>query len=123
MTSCHAHPQARELRPSRRFRSAILGAVHAPIDRAREVADAQAGVIARTQLYAAGVTRAEVRAHVRARRWRRVGSQCVSTTTGALTRRQQLWAAVFEAGPRAFLDGAAALEAAGLERFRTDRIR
>ncbi len=44
-------------------------------------------------------------------------------TTGPLTRQQQLWAAVFEAGPRAFLDGASALEAAGLERFKTDRIR
>ena len=30
---------------------------------------------------------------------------------------------MFEAGPRAFLDGASALEAAGLERFKTDRIR
>jgi very-short-patch-repair endonuclease len=44
-------------------------------------------------------------------------------TTGSLTRTQQLWAAVFEAGPRAFLDGAAALEVAGLQRYQTDRIR
>jgi very-short-patch-repair endonuclease len=98
-------------------------AVTSPIDRVREMADAQAGVVSRGQLYDVGVTRAEVRAHVRARRWRRVGSQCVSMTTGPLTREQQLWAAVFEAGPRSFLDGAAGLEAAGLQRFTTDRIR
>ena len=34
-----------------------------------------------------------------------------------------LWAAVFEAGPRAFLDGVSALQAAGLERFDWDSIR
>ncbi|MBF4768410.1 hypothetical protein ISU10_11590 [Nocardioides agariphilus] len=94
-----------------------------PHDPVREVAQAQGGVISRIQLYAVGVTRAEVRANVRAGRWRRVGSQSVSMTTGSLTRTQQLWAAVFEAGPRAFLDGAAALEVAGLQRYQTDRIR
>ena len=51
------------------------------------------------------------------------GVQCISMTTGPLTREQQLWAAVFEAGPRAFLDGASALEAAGLQRFASTRIR
>jgi very-short-patch-repair endonuclease len=97
--------------------------VPSPHDPVREVAQAQGGVISRIQLYAVGVTRAEVRANVRAGRWRRVGSQSVSMTTGSLTRTQQLWAAVFEAGPRAFLDGAAALEVAGLQRYQTDRIR
>ncbi len=91
--------------------------------RAARIASMQEGVISRTQLYDVGVTRSRVRAEVRARRWRRVGSQALSLTTGALTREQQLWAAVFEAGPRAFLDGAAALEAAGLKRFGSDRIR
>jgi very-short-patch-repair endonuclease len=87
------------------------------------IAAEQGGVVSRMQLYAVGVTRGQVRAQLRARRWRRVGSQCIAVTTGALTRTGQLWAAVFEAGPRAFLDGAAALEAAGLERYRQDRIR
>jgi very-short-patch-repair endonuclease len=90
---------------------------------AQEIAEVQAGVVSRTQLYAVGVTRAQVRAQVRARRWRRVGSQALSFTTGQLTREAQLWAAVFEAGPRAFLDGTAALEAAGLQRFASTRIR
>jgi very-short-patch-repair endonuclease len=97
--------------------------VDLPLHRAERIAAVQAGVVSRTQLYGAGVTRAQVRAQVRARRWRRVGSQCVSVTTGSLSRAAQLWAAVFEAGPRAFLDGASSLEVAGLERYVTDRIR
>jgi len=90
---------------------------------ATRLAASQGGVVSRTQLYEAGVTRAEVRAHVRARRWRRVGSQSVAVATGPLTREGQRWAAVFEAGPRAFLDGAAALEAAGLKHFEDGRVR
>jgi very-short-patch-repair endonuclease len=83
----------------------------------------QSGVLSRRQLYALGVTRGQVRANVRARRWRRVGSQSISLTTGPLTRAAQEWAAVFEAGPRAFLDGSSALIAAGLRGFCEDSIR
>lgn len=83
----------------------------------------QSGVLSRRQLYALGVTRGQVRANVRARRWRRVGSQSISLTTGPLTRAAQEWAAVFEAGPRAFLDGSSALIAAGLRGFSEDSIR
>ena len=43
--------------------------------------------------------------------------------TGPLTRAGQHWAAVFEGGPRGFLDGAAAFEAAGLKHFYEPRIR
>jgi very-short-patch-repair endonuclease len=88
-----------------------------------DLAARQAGIVSRRQLYESGVTRAQVRAHVRARRWRRVGSQSVAVATGPLTRDARLWAAVFEAGPRAQLDGASSLEAAGLRRFDTDSIR
>ena len=87
------------------------------------IARRQGGVVSRIQLYDAGVTRAQVRAQVRARRWRRVGSQSLAVATGPLTRPGQHWAAVFEAGPRGFLDGAAALEAAGLKQFDEPRIR
>lgn len=79
--------------------------------------------MSRLQAYEMGVTRAEVRAQVRARRWRRVGTQSISVHTGPLTDRAKLWAAVFEAGPRAQLDGPSALSASGLRGFRTDRIR
>ena len=88
-----------------------------------ELAEGQAGVASRPQLYAAGVTRAEVRANLAACRWRRLGRQTVCVYTGPLGRDAQLWAAVLEAGPRAFLDGASALEAAGLTGFDAATIR
>jgi len=88
-----------------------------------QLAARQGGVVSRIQAYAVGLTRAQVRAHVRARRWRRVGSQSLQLTTGPLTRTGRLWAAVFEAGPRAQLDGVSALSASGLTGFRADHIR
>ena len=83
----------------------------------------QAGVLSRPQLYAAGVTRWEVLAHVRAGRWQTIGTQSVAVVTGEVPRAAREWAAVFEAGPRAVLDGSSALVAAGLVRFDVDRIR
>jgi len=91
--------------------------------RVRTLAAEQAGILSRTQLYSLGVTRGRVRANVRARRWRRVGSQSISLTTGPLTREAQQWAAVVEAGPRAFLDGASSLIASGLRGFTETTIR
>lgn len=85
-------------------------------------AEPQAGVLSRQQLYAAGVTRWEVRAHLSAGRWQRVGTQSVATFTGELTPAAWEWAAVFEAGPRAFLDGASSLVAAGLKNFDVQAI-
>ena len=79
--------------------------------------------MSRTQVYAAGLTRAEVTANVRAGRWQTLGSQSIITYTGPPSVQSRHWAAVFEAGPRAFLDGVSALQAAGLERFEQDTIR
>lgn len=87
------------------------------------LAEPQAGVLSRPQLYAAGVTRWEVRAHLRAGRWQLVGTQSVAVFTGPLPMPAREWAAVLEAGPRAFLDGASSLVAGGLQRFEVDRIR
>ena len=83
----------------------------------------QAGVLSRPQVYASGVTRAEVRANLRADRWRRIGRQTIAVTSGPLSPAAERWAAVLEAGPRAFLDGISALHAAGLERFDWGSIR
>lgn len=69
------------------------------------------------------MTRGQVQAQLRAVRWQRCGSQSVATTTGPLTDEARRWAAVFEAGPRGFLDGASALQAAGLTRFTTESVR
>ena len=95
----------------------------APFRRAMELASRQGGVVSRRQLYALGVTRWEVRSHVRAGRWQLVGDQSVHLHNGDLSITGHHWAAVFQGGPRACLDGASALVAAGLERFTVDRVR
>ncbi|CAN5435786.1 hypothetical protein BH10ACT10_BH10ACT10_03730 [soil metagenome] len=91
--------------------------------RAEALASSQAGIVSRRQLYAMGVTRAEVRANVRADRWRRAGRQSLCVHRGPLTLEARQWAAVHEAGPRGYLDGGSALIAAGLRHFSMDRIR
>lgn len=77
----------------------------------------QHGVASRRQLYAAGVSRWDVRAEVKAGRWQLVGPQTVSNQTGQLDQRGQWWAAVLEVGSQAALDGVTALHAAGLRGF------
>jgi len=83
----------------------------------------QEGVISRRQLYALGVTRWQVVANLRAGRWQRIGDQSVCVHTGPLSQRAKHWAAVFQGGPRAQLDGASALVESGLARFELDRVR
>ena len=83
----------------------------------------QGDVVSLRQVYDLGVTRAEVRANLRADRWRRLNSQSICTHRGPLSTVGRFWAAVFEAGPRALLDGESSLIAAGLEHYESDRIR
>jgi very-short-patch-repair endonuclease len=83
----------------------------------------QGAVVSRRQLYAAGVTRGEVRHEVRVGRWQPIGDQSVCLHNGEVKRLGHLWAAVFQGGPRACLDGEAALVAAGLERYDPERLR
>lgn len=89
----------------------------------RLLAAEQGGVVSRRQLYARGVTRWMVVGQVRARRWRRIGDQSICVHTGPLSPVGDWWAAVFQGGPRAFLDGASALEAAGLEQYSSLKVR
>ena len=91
--------------------------------RAERRAHEQGGILSRRQLYQLGLTRSEVRANVRAGRWRRVGRQCLCVHTGPLSTKAKHWVAVLEAGPRAYLDGASALLEAGLENFSVTFIR
>jgi very-short-patch-repair endonuclease len=86
-------------------------------------AEEQGGVMSRAQLIRAGVRRWEITAHVRARRWQKVTGQVVALHNGPLSDHGHRWAAVLHGGPRAMLDGPAALVAAGLERFTIDRVR
>lgn len=60
---------------------------------------------------------------MRADRWRRVGRQTISVHRGPLTPEAMHWVAVFEAGPRAYLDGGSSLIAGGLQHFRMERVR
>jgi very-short-patch-repair endonuclease len=90
---------------------------------ARELADAQGAVVSRRQLYAAGLTRWEIRGQVKAARWQLVGDQSVCLHNGPIAEAGHWWAAVFQGGPRACLDGASALVAGGLERYAVERIR
>lgn len=64
-----------------------------------------------------------IAANLRARRWRLHGRQSICLHTGTLGHRALCWYAVHEAGPRAAIDGASALELAGLTGFVTDHIR
>ncbi len=91
--------------------------------RVEQLAKQQDGVVSLSQIYAAGITRAEVRANVGARRWARLGRQSLIVHTGPIDEAARRWAAVFEAGPRAFLDGESALLAAGLDHYTSERIR
>src|SRR3954447_8806285 len=81
------------------------------------------GVVSRRDLYAIGITRAEVRANVQAGRWRRLGRQSIGVYRGRLSQSALHRAAVHEAGPRAYLDGGSALIEAGLTGFAMERIR
>lgn len=89
----------------------------------RELAAAQADVVSRRQLYEAGITRWQMAAQLKAERWQRLGDQALCLHNGPVTNEQHQWAAVFQGGPRAKLDGASALIAGGLERYTIDRIR
>ena len=87
------------------------------------LAEGQDGIASRRQLYALGMTRGELRAQLRSRRWRVVTSHTIAVHNGPIGERALMWAAVLEGGPRAYLDGTSALVAGGMERFTVDVIR
>lgn len=89
----------------------------------REFTYAQAGVVSRRQLLGLGLTRWQIKAQLRAGRWRAHGRQTISTHTGELSAAAMRWYAVFEAGPRAAIDGVSALEAAGLTGWHAETVR
>ncbi|HET7900717.1 MAG TPA: type IV toxin-antitoxin system AbiEi family antitoxin domain-containing protein [Candidatus Nanopelagicales bacterium] len=80
----------------------------------RPLAAAQLGVVRRDQLLALGITHKQVRRHVDAGRWRLIGGSVVVLSTGTLTRRQEMHAAVLHCGPRGALSCWTALEREGL---------
>jgi very-short-patch-repair endonuclease len=91
--------------------------------RVMRLAVQQGGVVSRRQLYAADVTRGEIRNEVRVGRWQLIGDQSVCLHNSETSQAGHLWAAVFQGGPRACLDGEAALVAGGLQRYTVETIR
>ena len=81
--------------------------------------------MSRRQLYALGVTRAQVRAQVRARRWQRWRTQSVCLHYAApLDEEAKSWVAVFEGWPaRPSRRGVRARRRRGCTGFTVDRIR
>lgn len=77
----------------------------------------------RTQLYAIGLSRAEVRHHIRVGRWRAFGAHCVVTHNGPFDDELRHWAAVIEGGPRAVIDGESSMVLAGLKGYEAVCIR
>ncbi|QBR93631.1 hypothetical protein [Nocardioides euryhalodurans] len=90
---------------------------------ARIVAGDQGWVLSRPQMYALGITRWEIRGELRSGRWQRVGDQSICLHNATVDDVGHLWAAVFQGGPRACLDGVASLRASGLVRYEEERIR
>ncbi len=80
-------------------------------------------MLSRPQIYALGITRSEIRGQVRAHRWQLIGDQSVCLHNSMVGDVGHQWAAVFQGGPRACLDGASALVAGGLERYVVERHR
>jgi very-short-patch-repair endonuclease len=90
---------------------------------ARGLAEGQGGVASRRQLYAAGLSEIHVRRAVESGRWQLHGRQTVAVHTAPLEVVARRWRAVWEVGETiAALDGATALQAAGLRGYDDDRI-
>jgi len=66
-----------------------------------------------------GIARADVRTEVAAGRWTTHGIHTVQIGTGPLSAEADRWRAVWESGSGAVLDGASALQAAGLTGYTT----
>ncbi|GAA5114247.1 hypothetical protein GCM10023339_19580 [Alloalcanivorax gelatiniphagus] len=87
-----------------------------------QLALAQAGLLGHRQLRAAGVTRGEIRNHLRVGRWAVRSGEVVSTTTGPLSLEQRLWLGVLHAGPTSMVGGLNAAACRGLERWPRQEI-
>ena len=90
---------------------------------ARRIAEGQGGVASRRQLYAAGLSEIHVRRAVESGRWQMHGRQTVAVHTAPLDVVARRWRAVWEIGESiTTIDGATALQTAGLKGYDDDRI-
>ena len=74
-------------------------------------------MVSRKQLFASGLTRWQIGAELRAKRWAAHPRQTIALHTGELTEAGLWWSAIFEVGSGAAIDGSTALRAAGLQGF------
>lgn len=86
------------------------------------LAEMQAGLLSHRQLRELGVSRGEIRNHLRVGRWAVRSSQVVSTTTGPLSPEQALWLGVLHGGPSAMVGALSAAGVRGLERWARPEI-
>jgi hypothetical protein len=86
-----------------------------------DLAAAQAGMLSHRQLRQLGVSRATIRAHLRAGRWLQRTEEVLSTTTGPLAWEQRLWLGVLHAGAGALVGGLTAA-VHGLRHWDRDEI-
>jgi hypothetical protein len=87
-----------------------------------QLADVQAGLLSHRQLRELGVSRGEIRNHLRVGRWAVRSAEVVSTTTGPLSPEQALWLGVLHGGPSAMVGALNAATARGLQRWDRDEI-
>lgn len=90
---------------------------------AEAAASGQGGVITRAQLHELGFSAAGIAANLRAGRWQELGVHCLVVHTGPLSDVTRHFAAVLEAGPRAYVDGESSLVLGGLKNYTPHAIR
>ncbi len=87
-----------------------------------QLAEMQAGLLSHRQLRELGVSRGEIRNHLRVGRWAVRSTQVVSTTTGPLSPQQALWLGVLHGGQSAMVGALSAAGVRGLERWERPEI-
>jgi hypothetical protein len=91
-------------------------------DEVTRLAAAQGCLVTRRQLLELGFDNDAVRNQVAARRWAVRSSTVVSTTTGVLSRDQEVWLAVLHVGRHALVGGLTALQLHGLRNWDRDHV-
>ena len=88
-----------------------------PMSGWEQLARAQEGMLARRQLTPLGMDADRVRNQLAAQRWQARSSTVISTFTGPLTFRHQLWLGVLHAGEHALVGGLTAAAVHGLQHW------
>jgi hypothetical protein len=115
-------PQGRGAGSTAGRRKATISRVDSDYAGLDEVARGQAGVVTRAQVFACGLSKAQLAGQVIAGRWQRIHRGVYATFNGPLPRRSVLWAALLRAGPGAVLSHETAAELVGLSERPSRRV-